>query len=102
MSVSTNCTKTTIVNFPLTGRITVKDNRKLDYESTDKLRLIVVGSSESQREVFGYTTVWINLKDMNDNPPRFTQDRYTSSVWENNNRGTYVTQVGLHVHCCPQ
>ena len=42
---------------------------------------------------YGYTTVWVNLRDVNDNAPRFTQDRYISSVFEGNKDGTYVTQV---------
>lgn len=42
---------------------------------------------------YGYTTVYVTLEDVNDNPPRFTQERYVSSVWEGSVRGTYVTQI---------
>ena len=63
----------------------------LDYEMSPKLRLVVVATSDSQ--AYGYTYVWVNLVDENDNAPVFTQERYTSSVWEGNPRGTYVTQV---------
>ena len=42
---------------------------------------------------YGYTTVWVNLRDVNDNAPRFTEERYISSVFEGNKDGTYVTQI---------
>ena len=54
------------------------------------MRLIVVATSAAAD---GYVAIWINLTDDNDNYPHFTQDRYTSAVWEGNPRGTYVTQV---------
>ncbi len=81
---------TTFLIDPDTGLITVANPRNLDYETQKRLRLIVVATANS---AYGYTTVWVNLQDANDNSPRFTQDRYTSSVWESNSRGTYVTQV---------
>ena len=74
----------------ISGIIKVDNNKKLDFERNPRLRLIVVAHANS---AYGYTTVWVNLKDVNDNPPKFTQDRYVTSVWEENSRGTYVTQV---------
>ena len=58
------------------GMVTIKDNAKLDYESNARIRLIVIAESTN---AYGYTTVWVNLRDVNDNKPRFTQDRYTSA-----------------------
>jgi|SRR6218665_213997 len=72
------------------GLITVLDPRKLDFELNPRLRLIVIATAGS---AYDYTTIWINLKDVNDNAPRFSQHRYTSSVWEDNLPGTFVTQV---------
>ncbi|XP_013393116.1 protein dachsous [Lingula anatina] len=72
------------------GQIKINDNSKLDYETTVRMRLIVVASADQS---YGYTTVWINLRDENDNAPRFAQERYISSTWEGKERNTYVTQV---------
>lgn len=75
---------------PDTGNITVNEGAKLDFETNPRLRLIVVATANS---AYDYTTVWVNLKDRNDNAPKFTQQRYTSSTYEGNSRGTYVAQV---------
>jgi len=75
------------------GLIRVRDHKRLDFESTPKLRLIVVAQAEGSLPLYGYATVWVDLLDQNDNAPRFTQDSYTASVWEGNNKGTFVMQV---------
>ena len=62
----------------------------LDYEVSTSIRLVVMATDGVG---YGYTTVRVNLTDINDNAPKFGQDRYTSSVWEGNSRGTYVTLV---------
>ena len=74
----------------MAGTITVSDPKHLDYETTPRLRLIVVAALNA---AYGYTTVWVELNDVNDNPPRFSQERYVSSVFEGNKDGTYVTQI---------
>ena len=67
---------------------------QLDYEHNNRLRLIVIATgSGGGGSTYGYTTVWVNIRDENDNAPRFAQERYVSAVWEGNDRGTYVTQV---------
>ena len=78
---------------PLTGFVQVKDPRRLDYELSPRVRLIVAAQSDGPYPLYGYATVWVNLIDQNDNPPRFTQDHYVSAVWEGNNKGTFVMQV---------
>ena len=78
-------------DFVFSGQISVNDPSQLDYETQHRMRLIVVATSNVADG--GYVAVWVNLEDTNDNYPHFTQDRYTSSVWEGNPRQTYVTQV---------
>ncbi|CAH1803297.1 unnamed protein product, partial [Owenia fusiformis] len=73
-----------------TGHIVVNNPAKLDYEIHQTLRLIIAATANN---AYGYSTVWVNLKDVNDHAPRFTQDRYSSSVWEQQDKGTYVAQV---------
>jgi len=75
------------------GLIRVRDQKRLDFESSPRLRLIIVAQAEGSSPLYGYATVWVDLLDQNDNSPRFTQDRYTAAVWEGNNKGTFVMQV---------
>lgn len=75
------------------GVIRVKDPWKLDFEFLPRLHLIATAQSDGPVPLYGYATVWVNLVDQNDNPPRFTQDHYVSAVWEGNNKGTFVMQV---------
>ena len=63
----------------------------LDYESFKSIKLTVM--AETDGPLFGYCDVIIKLQDENDNAPKFTQEYYTASVWEGNNKGTYVMQV---------
>ncbi|CAB3367491.1 Hypothetical predicted protein [Cloeon dipterum] len=76
------------------GLVRVRDPRLLDYESAPRLRLVVVAQADgAQPPLYGYATVWVEVQDVNDNAPRFTQERYYASVWEGNNKGTFVMQV---------
>lgn len=77
------------------GWIRVKDQKGLDFESSKELMLKVV--AEADGPLYGYCEVKIKLEDENDNAPRFTQEHYTASVWEGNNKGTFVMQVSLLV-----
>jgi protocadherin-16/23 len=76
--------------FISSGLIEVNDPRKLDFETRPVIRLTVIAEGGG---VYGYTTVWVQLKDQNDNAPKFTQERYVAAVWEGSSRGTYVAQV---------
>lgn len=40
-----------------------------------------------------YCTVWVNIRDINDNAPVFTHDRYVGLVGEQSNLTTYITKV---------
>ncbi|KAK7075982.1 calcium ion binding [Halocaridina rubra] len=77
----------------INGLITVREPRRLDYETIPQMRLIIVAFADGESPLYAYTSIWITLTDVNDNAPRFTQDSYISSVWEGNNKGAYVMQV---------
>lgn len=62
----------------------------IDYEAFHHMRLIV---SAMFGQVYAYTTVWVNLIDINDNAPKFSQDKYVTKVYEEQERFTYVMQV---------
>lgn len=70
----------------------------LDRESTERIRVIVIATTTAMTNLaYDYATVWISVTDINDNSPRFGQDRYLSKVWENQPRGTFVAQVSNQV-----
>lgn len=75
------------------GLIRVMDSERFDYEMISEIDLVIVAQASGDFPLYAYANVRVNIVDMNDNSPRFTQDRYVSSVWEGNNKGTYVIQV---------
>ncbi|XP_055296378.1 protein dachsous [Sitodiplosis mosellana] len=78
-----------------TGEIKVENSASLDYEDRNKrgIHLVVVAHTDTAPILYGYCTVVVHLQDENDNAPRFTQRQYEASVWEGNNKGTFVMQV---------
>lgn len=80
----------------MTGEIKVKNSNRLDYEysgNSGEMKLIVVAKTDGSPLLYGYCEVKVMLQDENDNAPRFTQQQYTTAVWEGNNKGTFVMQV---------
>lgn len=80
------------------GVLRVKNAEKLDRETKARFRLVVTASTSQDdgtgAEVMNaHTVVSVNLTDVNDSKPRFTQNSYFASVWEGNSKGTFVTQV---------
>lgn len=59
--------------------------------------MLIVAHSDGRMPLYGYASLAIHLLDQNDNPPSFSQEHYVSSVWEGNNKGTFVTQV-YYIH----
>ncbi|WAR00850.1 DS-like protein [Mya arenaria] len=73
------------------GRIKVNNPAAIDYEESESMRLIVAAMSG---EVYAYTTVWVNLEDVNDNAPLFSQNRYVTKFYEEQKEpDTFVMQV---------
>lgn len=79
------------------GTIRVRDPKSIDYETSPQIKLVVVAQADgsSAPQLYGYAQVIVNLIDQNDNTPKFTQQQYTSVVWEGNNKGTFVMQVSF-------
>lgn len=88
-----------------TGEIRVRNSDKLDYEryttrntinnggQGSAIKLIAVARTEGSPLLYGYCEVHVTLQDENDNAPKFTQQVYSTAVWEGNNKGTFVMQV---------
>ena len=68
-------------------------NSKFDRESEDILDIEVLAIDNGLGPRTGRATVRVYLQDINDNPPVFNESVYNSSVIENAENGTVVTNV---------
>ncbi|XP_045480676.1 protein dachsous isoform X2 [Harmonia axyridis] len=75
------------------GYIQVKNSKQLDFEKHHSIHLVVEAKTDGYPALRSYCDIVVNLTDQNDNAPRFSQELYTASVWEENNKGTFVLQV---------
>ncbi|XP_067261327.1 protocadherin-23 isoform X2 [Chanodichthys erythropterus] len=75
---------------PITGDITVKEQRLIDFEVQFKIYLVVLAENGHQS---AYARVAITLQDINDNTPVFKQSYYRTAVWEGQIHNTFVMQV---------
>ena len=55
----------------------------LDRETTDMFTLTVTAQDAGTPSLSVNVTVYINVSDVNDNTPRFSQEHYTVSLVEN-------------------
>uniref|UniRef100_A0A182J8X2 Cadherin domain-containing protein n=1 Tax=Anopheles atroparvus TaxID=41427 RepID=A0A182J8X2_ANOAO len=83
----------------VTGEIKIRNSQNLDFEKFNRLKtegidLVAVARTDGSPLLYGYATIKVELQDQNDNAPRFTQQQYAASVWEGNNKGTFVIKVG--------
>ncbi|KAL1394428.1 hypothetical protein pipiens_003054 [Culex pipiens pipiens] len=83
----------------VTGEIKIRNSQNLDYErfsrlKSDGIELVVVARTDGSPLLYGYCSIKVELQDENDNSPRFTQQQYSASVWEGNNKGAFVIKVG--------
>ncbi|XP_030127331.4 protocadherin-23 [Taeniopygia guttata] len=75
---------------PVTGTITVKEPKHLDYEDKFKIHLTVVAENSFSSVFCGVTVL---IQDVNDNAPKFEQSYYKASVWEGQSSKTDIVQV---------
>ncbi|XP_068260197.1 protocadherin-23 [Nyctibius grandis] len=75
---------------PITGAITVKKPKFLDYEVKNKIHLSVLAENSLNSALCRVTVL---IQDVNDNVPRFEQSSYKASVWEGQSPKTDIIQV---------
>ncbi|XP_036440182.1 neural-cadherin [Colossoma macropomum] len=68
----------------------------LDYETTRNFMLRVRAQNVAAVPLAAFTTVYVNLTDVNDNVPFFTSSIYEASVTEGAEIGTLVLQVSAN------
>ncbi|XP_036390924.1 neural-cadherin-like [Megalops cyprinoides] len=68
----------------------------LDYETTRNFMLRVRAQNVAAVPLAAFTTVYVNVTDVNDNVPFFTSSIYEASVTEGAEIGTFVFQVSAN------
>ncbi|XP_032557279.1 neural-cadherin-like isoform X2 [Chiroxiphia lanceolata] len=75
------------------GSASVLVAEPLDYETTKSFLLRIRAQNVAAVPLAAFTTVYINVTDVNDNVPFFTSSIYEASVTEGADVGTFVIQV---------
>eukprot|EP00095_Tigriopus_kingsejongensis_P012458 maker-scaffold696_size110080-snap-gene-0.13 protein:Tk12458 transcript:maker-scaffold696_size110080-snap-gene-0.13-mRNA-1 annotation:"cad86_drome ame: full" len=73
--------------------ISVKNNRKLDFEKIQALTFKITARELGINKLSCSASVTVNLMDVNDNSPSFLQDKYIVEVFENQIPGQVILQV---------
>ncbi|CAD5113643.1 DgyrCDS2804 [Dimorphilus gyrociliatus] len=66
---------------------------KFDREREETFSFRVMASDKGKPSLSNYALVNLHLKDVNDNPPVFTEEEYTFSIYENAKTPTLVGKV---------
>ncbi|XP_055365580.1 neural-cadherin-like isoform X2 [Betta splendens] len=78
------------------GSASILVSEPLDYETTPYFSLRVRAQNVAPVPLAAFTTVYVNVTDVNDNVPFFTSSIYEASVTEGAQTGTLVLQVSAH------
>ncbi|XP_062318494.1 neural-cadherin-like [Osmerus eperlanus] len=78
------------------GSASILVSEPLDYETTPTFSLRVRAQNVAAVPLAAFTTVYVNVTDVNDNVPFFTSSIYEASVTEGAQVGTLVLQVSAH------
>ncbi len=75
--------------------ISVKNNKKLDYEQIRQINFKIVTTELGINKLTDTADITVNLVDKNDNKPVFARDVYEVDMLENQQPGTKVDKVRL-------
>ena len=79
----------------------ISTTRSLDYESQSQYILIVEAIDSPIDRLTGTATVTVNVIDVQDSIPIFTQVSISTSVNENANLGSVVTSITVSIIVFP-
>ncbi|XP_076446801.1 cadherin-23-like [Babylonia areolata] len=91
------CVPVACGNFTLdevSGQLTL--NTELDFERTTGVELVVLAHDQGTVQLTGTATVIIDVQDVNDVDPTFTQNSYSVDIYENSEEGTVVGRVSAN------
>lgn len=75
----------------MTGEVSLR--QALDYEAVMSYEIPIIAMDGGSQPLFSTALLVINVSDLNDNPPIFSQDSYFVSIPENETIGLSVLQV---------
>ncbi|XP_067852675.1 protocadherin-10-like [Heptranchias perlo] len=81
------------LDFSLKNYYRVLTQKPLDREHISKYEIIITCSDSGTPPLISKKTIMVEVSDINDNAPRFTQPLYTTYVMENNAIGTSIFSV---------
>ncbi|KAF6082416.1 protocadherin gamma subfamily A, 1 [Phyllostomus discolor] len=70
--------------------------RALDRELTSRYNITVMAADQGTPTLSTEMHISLQVTDINDNPPAFTQDSYSTYILENNPRGASIFSVTAH------
>ena len=82
-----------IVNQDAQFVISVKNNKRLDYEQIRQMNFKIVAQELGVNKLTASADVSVNILDVNDNKPQFTQSSYEFDVPENEKAGSIIGQI---------
>ncbi|OCT88695.1 hypothetical protein XELAEV_18017325mg [Xenopus laevis] len=74
-------------------QILVKDSAAIDFEKVQKMEVEIVANDTGLKDCCSYANVTINIIDINDNTPEFSNDTYYLEVMENCKNGTQIGTI---------
>lgn len=75
----------------MTGEVSL--GQALDYEAVTSYEIPIIAMDGGSQPLFSTALLVINVSDLNDNPPIFSQDSYFVSIPENETIGLSVLQI---------
>ena len=75
---------------------TIYLKKSLDHETQTRHHFMVVAQDKGLPVLMTKTHVWVDVVDMNDNPPRFEQSSYSCVLSEHAVRGQFITAVAAY------
>ncbi|XP_058852645.1 protocadherin gamma-A11-like [Acipenser ruthenus] len=83
--------KSTLNNY-----FTLVTDRPLDREETPEYNITIFASDKGSPPLYSNKTIFLEISDINDNPPTFERSLFTASVMENNPPGSSIFTVMAH------
>ncbi|KAE8614939.1 hypothetical protein XENTR_v10008358 [Xenopus tropicalis] len=74
-------------------QVLVKDSVAIDYEKVHQMEVEIVANDTGLQDCCSYATVTIDIIDINDHTPEFSQDTYYLEVMENCPDGTQIGTI---------
>ncbi|KPP56636.1 protocadherin gamma-A11-like, partial [Scleropages formosus] len=90
-----------VIRSSFTNYFTLQTTEQLDRETQSEYNITITATDEGSPSLSTNKTLHIRVSDVNDNPPLFEKQSYTSFVVENSSPGTSILAVrATDADCC--